>query len=143
MTFPGDLLQRFLANVAPWRDHVTVHRGRSEDEVPKLTGLFDGVYLDGLHLAFNVLQDVVMTWNKLKIGGLMIFDDYLWGHLQLDRSIVTKDGVDAFLGVIHGRYELLHLGRQVIIRKNNEGRRFEEAYGKACQAVSKDLHPFF
>ncbi len=141
--FPGPLLQRFRDNIAPWSERVIVHQGRSEDMLPNIAGPFDVVYIDGLHLAFNVLQDAALTWNKLKVGGIMIFDDYLWGHQQVERSIVPKDGVDAFLSVIHGRYDLIHFGYQVIIRKNENSSRYEQEYFKVCQKASKDLNPIF
>lgn len=141
--FPGPLLQRFSENVAPWSEHIAVHQGRSEDMLPSIPGPFDLVYIDGLHLAFNVIQDAVLTWNKLKVGGIMVFDDYLWGHPHLERSLVPKDGVDAFLNVIHGRYELVHIGLQVIIRKNDRSQLYEQEYFKVCQMASKDLNPVF
>ncbi|MDT6993900.1 class I SAM-dependent methyltransferase [Burkholderia cenocepacia] len=139
----GPIYERFIDSVSPWKDKVVMHRGKSEDMLPLTPGPFDLVYIDGLHMGFNVLQDAVLTWNKLKVGGLMIFDDYLWEHQGLDRTLVPKDAVDGFLSVIHGRYELLHLGYQVIIRKNGRGAEFEKQYFDYCQSVSADLSPVF
>lgn len=139
----GGIYERFIENIAPWQDKVLIHRGKSEDVVPLLREQFDFVYIDGLHMGFNVLQDAVLTWNKLKIGGYMVFDDYLWEHQHLDRTLVPKDGVDGFLSVIHGRYHLVHLGYQVIIRKNDQSGRFEKSYFDFCQGLSTDLVPVF
>jgi hypothetical protein len=33
---------------------------------------------DGSHRARDVLEDAVLSWPLLKVGGIMLFDDYLW-----------------------------------------------------------------
>jgi hypothetical protein len=139
----GPIFDRFKDSVSPWIERVVMHRGKSEEMLPRIPGPFDLVYIDGLHMAFNVLQDAVLTWNKLKVGGVMIFDDYLWEHQGLDRTLVPKDAVDGFLTVIHGRYNLLHLGYQIIIQKNSRSSEFEKKYFDFCQRVSSDLSPVF
>lgn len=141
--FARSLLPRFKENVSPWIDRVVVHQGRSEDMLPTIKGPYDFVYIDGLHMGFNVLQDATLTWTKLKIGGIMVFDDYLWEHQRIDRTLIPKDAVDGFLSVIHGRYELLHIGYQVIIQKNDKSAQFEKQYFDFCQTFSPDLTPVF
>jgi hypothetical protein len=37
---------------------------------------YDYVYIDGSHMPKWVLSDAVLSWDLLKKGGLMIFDDY-------------------------------------------------------------------
>jgi len=37
---------------------------------------YDIVYIDGSHVANDVLQDAVLVWQLVKVGGFMIFDDY-------------------------------------------------------------------
>ena len=44
----------------------------------KVDGSYDIVYIDGWHSAFGAMADGVMSWPLLKVGGVMIFDDYLW-----------------------------------------------------------------
>ncbi|MCZ6464828.1 MAG: class I SAM-dependent methyltransferase [Proteobacteria bacterium] len=47
----------------------------------KLEGLLeagDFIYIDGCHEAACVLLDAVLSWDLLKVGGTMIFDDYVW-----------------------------------------------------------------
>ena len=39
---------------------------------------FDFIYIDGSHLAKDVLTDACMAWPLLKNRGFMVFDDYLW-----------------------------------------------------------------
>jgi predicted O-methyltransferase YrrM len=76
---------------------------------------YDLIYIDGSHLAADVLEDAVLCFGALKTGGVMIFDDYqLMRDHQLD---VPKLAIDAFLDVYRGRYDLVHTDYQVIIRK--------------------------
>lgn len=74
----GDYHQRFLANTAAWRERIVEFQGPSFDSLRRVTGPYDIVYIDGWHSAFGALADGVMTWPLLKVGGVMIFDDYLW-----------------------------------------------------------------
>jgi predicted O-methyltransferase YrrM len=113
--------RRFDANVAAARakaahpvdftkhktlSHVTLARllaeGRGES--------FDLVYVDGSHQAPDVLSDAVMAFLLLKVGGLMIFDDYLWsmeGQGRQDHYNMPKPGVDAFVNVFQRKLTLI------------------------------------
>ena len=59
---------------------------------------FDLVYVDGSHHAPDVLTDSIMAFQVLKVGGIMMFDDYLW---RLDPHILKrpKIAIDSFLNV--------------------------------------------
>lgn len=74
----GDYPARFIANTAPWRDRVRMYVGPSYQMLKRLDGPYDMVYVDGWHSAFGALVDGAMAWPMLKVGGVMIFDDYLW-----------------------------------------------------------------
>ena len=39
---------------------------------------YDIIYIDGNHTSIAVINDFVLSWPLLKIGGIMIFDDYLY-----------------------------------------------------------------
>lgn len=96
---------------------VTKIRGRSEDILPGLaTRRFDAVYIDGSHRAPDVLMDAMASWQMLKPGGTMIFDDYGWteGKLPADRP---GQAIDLFIETMGSRAELLHRDYQVILRK--------------------------
>ena len=79
-------------------------------------GSFDFAYIDASHEAADVLADAVLTWPLLKPGGLLGFDDYEW-HLNPDPEQRPGPGIDAFLSALRGRYDLVHKGYQVWIRK--------------------------
>lgn len=74
----GDYHARFRQNTARWRERIREFPGRSYEALKRLDGPYDLVYVDGWHSAFGALADGVMAWPMLGVGGVMIFDDYLW-----------------------------------------------------------------
>jgi len=65
-------------------------------------GTFDMAYIDGGHSAPDVLADAVLAFRLLRVGGLLIFDDYLWAndpHHPNDVLWAPKPGIDAFMNV--------------------------------------------
>jgi predicted O-methyltransferase YrrM len=81
---------------------------------------FDLVYVDGSHLALDVLVDGALSWHLLEPGGVMIFDDYKWEFLGPGRLVRTAPGVDAFLEIVEDDSEVLSKNDQVILRKAAE-----------------------
>lgn len=78
---------------------------------------FDFIYIDGSHLAKDVLIDACMSWPMLKKGGFMVFDDYMWkpaGFTSLQRP---KVAIDAFVNMFEDELLIAHLGYQLIARK--------------------------
>ena len=108
--------ETFVSNLekSGHKSKVTIHRGYSNTELPKLTDeTFDIIYVDGNHEAEFVLEDAVLSFRKLKQGGIMIFDDYGNGDPEC-----VKRGVDAFLTGYHKQYVYLGLkNQQVFIQK--------------------------
>ena len=91
---------------------------KGDIEALQISQRFDNV------TAFHVLEHVhqpshflACCQRLLKPGGLLIFDDYQYplGKTTLDRP---KPAIDAILEIFRYRYELLHQGYQVAIRKN-------------------------
>lgn len=74
----GDYHARFRANTAAHAHKIREFPGPSFDGLRKVDGRYDIVYIDGWHSAFGAMADGVMSWPLLKVGGVMIFDDYLW-----------------------------------------------------------------
>lgn len=77
---------------------------------------FDFVYIDGSHIARDVLTDACMAWPSLKKGGIMVFDDYMWGE---PRDILhrPKPAIDAFVNIFAEEVDMVHMGYQLIVRK--------------------------
>jgi predicted O-methyltransferase YrrM len=96
-------------------DKIIINRGYSDKLIPKFEDdFFDIIYIDGNHEPEYVLEDAVLSFRKLKTGGVMIFDDYGWGGPDL-----TQKGIDGFLSGYHKRITYLGgIDTQVFIRKN-------------------------
>ena len=77
---------------------------------------FDFIYIDGSHIARDVLTDACMAWQVLKPKGIMVFDDYLWGD---PRDILhrPKVAIDAFVNMFAEEVEVVHSGYQLVVRK--------------------------
>lgn len=84
-------------------NRVTVKRGYSHEVVPTLEdNSFDIIYIDGNHEPEYVLEDGVLAFRKVKIGGHLIFDDYGWGGPDM-----VKRGIDAFVHAYFKRIKVL------------------------------------
>jgi len=90
-------------------------KGYSHEVLPTFEqNFFDIIYIDGNHQPEYVLEDGVLAYRKLKPGGILIFDDYNFGGLD-----VTKRGVDAFLTAYRDRIQYLgFFGGQIFVKKN-------------------------
>lgn len=70
---------RFDRNVDGYNHYVVKRKGESRYGLRGMfNGLFDLIYIDGSHVAKDVLSDAVLSYSLLRKGGFMIFDDYLW-----------------------------------------------------------------
>ena len=66
---------------------VTKIKATSREALRKLPfESYDLVYLDGSHMAADVLEDAVLSFPLLKPGGILIFDDY---QLVRDRELTV------------------------------------------------------
>jgi predicted O-methyltransferase YrrM len=95
-------------------------KGKSSVQLASLVSAheksFDFVYIDGSHIARDVLTDACLAWALLKPGGIMLFDDYLWGG---PRDILhrPKLAVDAFINAFSEQLDIVHLGYQAAVKK--------------------------
>ena len=78
---------------------------------------FDFIYIDGSHLAKDVLTDACMSWPMLKKNGFMVFDDYMWKPPGLSINQRPKSAVDAFVNMFEDDLGIVHSGYQLIVRK--------------------------
>jgi predicted O-methyltransferase YrrM len=75
----------------------------------KKANYFDFIYVDGSHQAPDVLLDAVLSFQLLKVGGTMIFDDYLWGAGS-DPLHCPKPAIDAFMNIYYQKMKVLSVG---------------------------------
>lgn len=113
--------RRFLDNTkiaraqAPCQVDLIVHKGYSNVCLIKLLSgsyqnYFDLIYIDGSHYAHDVLSDAVLSFYLLKVGGVMIFDDYLWGSTSRQASdplSFPKPAIDVFLHIYFHKMRLI------------------------------------
>jgi predicted O-methyltransferase YrrM len=95
------------------------HKGMSTKVLGTLidcAATFDLVYIDGSHIAKDVLTDACMAWTMLRPKGILIFDDYLWGE---PRDILhrPKAAIDAFANLFAEELDVIHSGYQFIVKR--------------------------
>ena len=81
---------------------------------------FDFIYIDGSHIAKDVMTDACMAWPLLKPKGLMVFDDYLWVPNARDILHRPKIAIDAFTNLFAEEVEIVHIGYQLVVRKKGD-----------------------
>jgi predicted O-methyltransferase YrrM len=113
----SSIYEKCMQNIAKSgaKDKITAIRGYSNNEIPKFQDdFFDIIYIDGNHEPEYVLEDAVLSFRKLKKGGIMIFDDYGWGGPDL-----TQRGIDGFLSGYHKKIRYIgEQASQVFIKKH-------------------------
>lgn len=103
--------RRFADEVG--KEIVFVHRKNSKDALEEFQpNYLDWVYIDGNHLYDYVMQDLKLSFDKVKHGGMICGDDYQLGGWWEGG---VKDAVDEFCEKNNLNVEVL--GNQFIIFK--------------------------
>lgn len=93
------VLQRFKANIAlyPHAEKVTAIQAEAIEGLALLIAngapKFDFIYIDGDHTAAALLVDVSLSWHLLRVGGLMLLDDYLWTDRSGSGAGIAQDAL--------------------------------------------------
>jgi len=102
------------------------HKGSSVDVLPAFAAeTMDAIYVDGSHLSKHVLSDLILGWRLLRVGGLLICDDY---RMQFEVPDASEEGarpvmdgpgpaIDAFLACFERDCRVLHKEWQVLVEK--------------------------
>ncbi len=103
------------------------YKDTSSNILPKLiaeghAGTFDFIYIDGSHQAPDVLLDAVLGFKLLKVGGVMVFDDYTWRNDKTnDITHIPKPAIDAFTSLYwHKLLPLRAVISQIYIKKTKD-----------------------
>jgi len=97
---------------------VTKEQNNTYEALKKVQGTFDFIYIDASHIAKDVLTDACLSWPLLKPGGVMVFDDYMWGD-KSDLLHRPKIAVDAFSDMFIETLDVVHIGMQYIVKKKD------------------------
>ena len=113
----NDLHKRFLANTAHIAGRREVYHQRSDEFcMEQEPDQYDIIYVDGSHAVEDILLDALLGWRLLKVDGIMVFDDYSWGH-QIAESLRPKVAIDAFVHAYEPRLRVVAHDYQYAVRK--------------------------
>lgn len=80
-------LNEFKNNTREY-DNIFPFIGTSTDVVPFFfDNTFDVIFIDAIHDYENAIKDTRCVWNKLKMGGVIIYHDWDWGDGGVGRGI--------------------------------------------------------
>jgi predicted O-methyltransferase YrrM len=116
--FLSEYSDQFLSNLSEVdQSQVEILKGDSSKILRTLEyDHYDIIYIDGDHVAKSLFIDLAVSWDLLKVNGLLIIDDY-----QLNRNMPIHLRpqliLDTFLTAFSAEIELLHVGEQVILKR--------------------------
>lgn len=94
---------------------------------------FDFIYIDASHWSKDVMVDTVLSWEMLKVGGIMIFDDYNWGDYS---HRVPTPAIDGFLLSYNSMYEILENGYQLHVKKIRDSPTMNSSYYSEFELIT-------
>lgn len=86
----------------------------------QFNGEFEMIYIDGSHIARDVLADGILSFPLLRVGGVMVFDDYVWddrGTFAGKPLETPKMAVDTFSLFYSSKVRLVDVGSQAAFVK--------------------------
>ena len=93
----------------------------NEDALAGQDDGFDFVYING-HEADDTFLVAELAWRLTRPGGLIILDDYGWDREPASKNHHPTKGINAFITLHEGQFELLHKEYQVILHKTDKMR---------------------
>lgn len=113
-----DIESAFDSNLSRFKDRLTKYKGKSYSYYHDnpYRNKYDFIYVDGSHRADDVVIDAIKCFELLKVGGIIIFDDYLWRYYPraIDNPAIA---INAFLRIKKGSYKVVRVYEQLIIEK--------------------------
>lgn len=115
--------ERFDRNIARTGHPEKVRKlvGKSQNALRSLIpNSFHLVYIDGSHIASDVLEDAILAWRLLQIGGVIIFDDYGFSFPAGIDDLPPKVAIDALVQSFDRKLKVIHQGYQMFLEKLSE-----------------------
>jgi predicted O-methyltransferase YrrM len=132
----SDANARFDHNTAPLSGRLEKIKGTTYDVLSRFATegrRFDVIYIDADHQFDAVMMDTILSWQLLRVGGYLIWDDYLSDPLNAP-MFRTRLAIDAWLASRSPFVEPIFAGHQVCIRKKGaEPRETDMAYMSAAE----------
>ncbi len=110
--------RHFLENTKPFGSRVKLVEASSRDALKHNSILereFDFIYVDANRHAKHVLEDAVLSFPLLKVGGYIVLDDYTINKNH--DYTCPKKGIDAFLDLYNDELKVIETKWQVIAIK--------------------------
>jgi predicted O-methyltransferase YrrM len=110
--------EHFDSNMLGLGDRLTKFRGKSSQyfATTEPSEEFDVIYVDGSHYFDDVLLDAIKSLEALKVGGLLIFEDYLWREYR-DRKANPASAINAFLKLKARQIRVVLTNHQIIFQR--------------------------
>jgi len=111
-------ISNFLNNTKEYQNKLIIINGKSQKVLRTLgySPVYDLIYIDGSHIACDVLEDIILAFRLLKVNGILITDDYMW-DLPKNPLREPRIAINAFLAIFKGQYNILHVDQQIILQK--------------------------
>ena len=114
----SEIEQRFDRNLAPFSARLRKCKMTSQAFFASEPNheAYDLIYVDGSHYVDDVMMDALCAFASLRVGGLLIFDDYQW-NLYRKPMDAPAAAINAFLRLKTGQYRIVWVYWQVAIQK--------------------------
>jgi len=116
-----EIEKSFYKNIetAGLKERIQGVKGDSYEVLFKMTKenkIFDFIYVDGSHKAFDCYSDIILSWKLLAEGGILAIDDYLYNS---EGAVINSpfEGVNHFLNKFQKEFKILHKDYRVFLQK--------------------------
>ena len=109
--------ENFKLNTSKFKDRLLHHKSTSDDFYKSYKDMkFDLIFIDGNHHHSSVLSDAKNSFEHLKKGGFIIFDDFIWSYYK----DINSNPIGAIKRFLHDNFfklKIVSISYQLIIQK--------------------------
>jgi predicted O-methyltransferase YrrM len=106
--------------VFPYKHRINKHKSFSKNWLlANRSEQYDFIYIDGDHTPKAFMTDALLSWDLLKVGGIMAIDDYEWTH-PMGEHLNPRPAIDSFIEMHKDTSEVLIKNWQVWLKKTKE-----------------------
>ena len=96
-------------------DRIVVNKGDSTEILLKMNKEFDLIYVDGSHKCLDCYTDMILSFNLLKKGGIMIVDDVVYKRGDILNS--PFEAVEHFINKMKNNIIIMNNGYRLFVEK--------------------------